>query len=107
MSIFNQEPTPFFPKNDSTTAESNSFTCISCLVAFDTGEDQRNHYKTDWHRYNLKRKVAEMTPVTQVEFAKRLEMQQEKTKSDALKSVWEQKCESCKYVQLVFIGSGC
>jgi len=100
MSFFNPEPTPFTPSSVPTTnaAESGSFTCISCLVAFDSGDDQRNHYKTDWHRYNLKRKVAEMQPITQDEFAKRLVMQQEKTKSDALKSVWETKCEACKYV---------
>ena len=40
------------------------FTCITCRVAFADGEIQRRHYKTDWHRYNLKRKVAEMPPVT-------------------------------------------
>jgi hypothetical protein len=25
---------------------------------------QREHYKTDWHRYNLKRKVVDLPPVT-------------------------------------------
>lgn len=40
------------------------FTCITCRVAFADGDIQRRHYKTDWHRYNLKRKVAEMPPVT-------------------------------------------
>lgn len=40
------------------------FTCITCRVSFADGEIQRRHYKTDWHRYNLKRKVAEMPPVT-------------------------------------------
>lgn len=33
-------------------------------MAFADGDIQRRHYKTDWHRYNLKRKVAEMPPVT-------------------------------------------
>ncbi len=41
-----------------------SYTCISCRVAFADGDVQRAHYKSDWHRYNLKRKVAEMPPVT-------------------------------------------
>ena len=41
-----------------------SFTCISCRVAFGDADLQRAHYKTDWHRYNLKRKVAELPPVT-------------------------------------------
>lgn len=40
------------------------YTCITCRVGFADGDLQRKHYKTDWHRYNLKRKVAEMPPVT-------------------------------------------
>lgn len=50
----------------------SSFTCISCRVAFKEAELQRLHYKTDWHRYNLKRKVAELPPVTSEEFQKRV-----------------------------------
>ncbi|XP_050514581.1 cytoplasmic 60S subunit biogenesis factor ZNF622 [Diabrotica virgifera virgifera] len=46
----------------------DSFTCISCRVAFKDAELQRKHYTTDWHRYNLKRKVAELPPVTAEEF---------------------------------------
>ncbi|KAM7379808.1 hypothetical protein PAMP_005330 [Pampus punctatissimus] len=49
-----------------------SYTCISCRVAFTDGEVQRAHYKTDWHRYNLKRKVADMPPVTAENFQERV-----------------------------------
>ncbi|XP_058493328.1 cytoplasmic 60S subunit biogenesis factor ZNF622 [Solea solea] len=49
-----------------------SYTCISCRVAFTDGEVQRAHYKTDWHRYNLKRKVADMPPVTADNFQERV-----------------------------------
>ncbi|XP_060939570.1 cytoplasmic 60S subunit biogenesis factor ZNF622 [Limanda limanda] len=49
-----------------------SYTCISCRVAFSDGEVQRAHYKTDWHRYNLKRKVADMPPVTAENFQERV-----------------------------------
>ncbi|XP_033991965.1 zinc finger protein 622-like isoform X2 [Trematomus bernacchii] len=50
----------------------SSYTCISCRVAFTDGEVQRAHYKTDWHRYNLKRKVADMPPVTAENFQERV-----------------------------------
>ncbi|GAB6022356.1 hypothetical protein CHUAL_006476 [Chamberlinius hualienensis] len=50
----------------------SSFTCISCRVAFQNGEIQRAHYKTDWHRYNLKRKVSELPPVTAENFQQRV-----------------------------------
>ncbi|XP_036375021.1 zinc finger protein 622 [Megalops cyprinoides] len=49
-----------------------SYTCISCRVAFADSEVQRAHYKTDWHRYNLKRKVADMPPVTAENFQERV-----------------------------------
>lgn len=42
----------------------SQYTCITCRVGFPDSEMQRTHYKTDWHRYNLKRKVAEMPPVS-------------------------------------------
>ncbi|XP_048413651.1 cytoplasmic 60S subunit biogenesis factor ZNF622 isoform X2 [Stegostoma tigrinum] len=49
-----------------------SYTCITCRVAFGDAEIQRSHYKTDWHRYNLKRKVADMPPVTAENFQERV-----------------------------------
>ena len=48
------------------------FTCITCRVSFSDAEMQRSHYKTDWHRYNLKRKVAQMPPVTAEVFFERV-----------------------------------
>lgn len=47
------------------------FTCITCHVGFREAEDQRAHYRTEWHRYNLKRKVADMRPVSQGDFEAR------------------------------------
>ncbi|KAJ1550761.1 hypothetical protein HK405_015956, partial [Cladochytrium tenue] len=49
-----------------------AFTCLACQVAFKSAEHQRDHYRSDWHRYNLKRKVADLPPVTQENFALRL-----------------------------------
>uniref|UniRef100_UPI0035902D07 cytoplasmic 60S subunit biogenesis factor ZNF622 n=1 Tax=Myxine glutinosa TaxID=7769 RepID=UPI0035902D07 len=42
----------------------SALTCITCRVVFSSAELQRAHYKSDWHRYNLKRKVANLQPVT-------------------------------------------
>ncbi|XP_037010461.2 cytoplasmic 60S subunit biogenesis factor ZNF622 [Artibeus jamaicensis] len=52
-----------------------TYTCITCRVAFEDPEIQRAHYKTDWHRYNLKRKVADMAPVTAEGFQERVRAQ--------------------------------
>nr|XP_020145605.1 zinc finger protein 622 isoform X2 [Microcebus murinus] len=51
------------------------YTCITCRVAFRDAEIQRAHYKTDWHRYNLRRKVANMAPVTAEGFQERVRAQ--------------------------------
>jgi hypothetical protein len=32
-------------------------TCNACNAGFDDEEEQRLHYRSEWHRYNLKRKV--------------------------------------------------
>ena len=59
-------------------------TCISCRVAFSDAEVQRDHYKTEWHRYNLKRKVAELPPVTLENFNDRLQEQKIKVSDDRI-----------------------
>lgn len=48
-----------------TTSTSTSFTCASCRVIFTSVEEQRVHYQSEWHRYNLRRKVADRPPVTE------------------------------------------
>ena len=52
-------------------------TQLQCFTApgvlFDTPQALRDHYKTDWHRYNLKRKVAGLPPISAASFQKRRE----------------------------------
>jgi pre-60S factor REI1 len=49
-----------------------SFTCASCRVIFENVEDQRTHYQSDWHRYNLRRKVGDLPPVTESIYKQKL-----------------------------------
>ncbi|VDN35973.1 unnamed protein product, partial [Cylicostephanus goldi] len=42
-------------ENMSTLDPATGFTCVACHLVFKTPELQREHYRTDWHRYNLKR----------------------------------------------------
>ncbi|KAI0743798.1 C2H2 type zinc-finger-domain-containing protein [Daedaleopsis nitida] len=42
----------------------NLYTCISCTIAFHSAQDQREHYRSDHHRYNMKRRVAGLPPVS-------------------------------------------
>uniref|UniRef100_A0A182MC11 C2H2-type domain-containing protein n=1 Tax=Anopheles culicifacies TaxID=139723 RepID=A0A182MC11_9DIPT len=57
---------------------------------------QREHYKTHWHRYNLKRKLAELPPVTIEEFEKRLI--QQKTEDAAAQEDQSLYCKACRKV---------
>ena len=48
--------------------------CSSCGgVKFDSLEDQRQHYKLDWHRFNLKKRLEGEPSVTEQQFEKILE----------------------------------
>ena len=78
-------------RNESTIT--TSYSCISCRVSFVDGDYQRSHYKSDWHRYNLKRKVAELPPVTKEAFEEKLAQQraeQEEQNKDTSKQ-----CQMC------------
>lgn len=74
----------------------SSFTCLNCGVRFATAEMQREHYKTHWHRYNLKRKLAELPPVTVEEFEKRLN--QQKSEDAAAQEDQSLYCKACRKV---------
>uniref|UniRef100_A0A182JLC3 C2H2-type domain-containing protein n=1 Tax=Anopheles atroparvus TaxID=41427 RepID=A0A182JLC3_ANOAO len=74
----------------------SSFTCLNCGVRFATAEMQREHYKTHWHRYNLKRKLAELPPVTIEEFEKRVN--QQKTDDAAAQEDQSVYCKACRKV---------
>ena len=74
----------------------SSFTCLNCNVRFQNAEMQRDHFKTDWHRYNLKRKVAELPPVTIEEFEKRVI--QQKNADNTAQEDQSLYCKACKKV---------
>nr|CAG4640863.1 EOG090X06E3 [Eulimnadia texana] len=72
------------------------FTCVTCQVAFKDADLQRDHYKTDWHRYNLKRKVAELPPVSAETFQQRVLAQRaQAAEQEALQS-YSTYCEACR-----------
>ncbi|KAI0314915.1 C2H2 type zinc-finger-domain-containing protein [Amylostereum chailletii] len=69
------------------------FTCLSCTIAFLTAEDQRVHYRSDHHRYNMKRRVASLPPVSVAVFNEKvLERRQE---TSVMLSPKGSTCEVC------------
>ncbi|CAN0486274.1 unnamed protein product, partial [Ectocarpus sp. 8 AP-2014] len=53
----------------------------------------KTHYKLDWHRYNLRRKVAGLAPVDQGDFDRRLAAA---LGSDAPKADFQARCLECR-----------
>lgn len=71
------------------------FTCITCRVSFADSDIQRRHYKTDWHRYNLKRKVAEMPPVTAEVFQQKVLAQRAEVEAQQQSKTKTMHCKLC------------
>lgn len=44
------------------------YTCNSCKLEFHDLQGQKEHMRSDWHRYNLKRRVAQLPPVDEETF---------------------------------------
>ncbi|KAH8553831.1 C2H2 type zinc-finger-domain-containing protein [Umbelopsis sp. PMI_123] len=82
---------------DNEEQPSGLFTCMACQVAFRSGEGQRNHYRSDWHRYNLKRKVADLPPITAAQFDQKLQVNQKNTEEKkAEQNAFTGECEACR-----------
>ncbi|KAJ5074513.1 zinc finger protein [Anaeramoeba ignava] len=45
-----------------------SFICTTCLTEFELNQDLLNHYKSEWHRFNLVRKSSSKKPVSLQQF---------------------------------------
>jgi len=60
----------------------SGLTCITCQVRFNDADMHRVHFKGDWHRYNLKRKVADLPVVTAEAFESRKEIHEKQVKID-------------------------
>ncbi|KAM0792528.1 hypothetical protein ACM66B_005197 [Microbotryomycetes sp. NB124-2] len=58
--------------------ESHPYTCVSCQLAFADAVSQRTHFASEHHTYNLRRRAAQLPPITLDLFnAKVLERQQQ------------------------------
>ncbi|PAV74798.1 hypothetical protein WR25_11816 [Diploscapter pachys] len=75
---------------------STGYTCVACQLVFTTSQIQKEHYKTEWHRYNLKRQAAELSPITQEQFelkAKAMKNEKEEQEKSAEVTFY---CGICK-----------
>ena len=46
--------------------------CSSCLTSYNNDEEYKNHYKSEFHKYNILRKMVQLAVVSKVQFEKHL-----------------------------------
>ncbi|PWY69023.1 hypothetical protein BO94DRAFT_579272 [Aspergillus sclerotioniger CBS 115572] len=72
------------------------YTCNTCLVAFRSSDAQRDHMRTDWHLYNMKRRIASLPPVSQETFNEKVLAAKATTTAAAAKASFETTCVACQ-----------
>lgn len=79
---------------------STDFSCLSCGASFPTSNDQRSHYKSEWHRYNLKRKISGLSSISKEDFDSKAEYYSSFDNTDEI--INDNQEFSCSYCTLVF-----
>ncbi|ANB15145.1 Vms1p [Sugiyamaella lignohabitans] len=61
------------PSQASITIENGKFNCSSCgTITAELPSDARDHYRKDFHKLNIKRKIENLPPLTEDEFEKQI-----------------------------------
>ncbi|KAL2755574.1 hypothetical protein ACRALDRAFT_2104590 [Sodiomyces alcalophilus JCM 7366] len=81
-------------------AASHPFTCNTCAVAYRNIDLQRGHMKSDWHRYNLKRRVASLPPISSEVFNEKVLQARATQEAAAEKAYFERTCDACERTYL-------
>ena len=55
-------------KQSESISSLNTNTCMVCSEVFDDLLEQRQHFKLDWHRYNLKKKLNDLPTISEDDF---------------------------------------
>ncbi|KAJ2998188.1 hypothetical protein NUW58_g395 [Xylaria curta] len=85
-----------FQAQPDSTPSSHQYTCNTCQVAFRYADTQKGHMKSDWHRYNLKRRVASLPPISSEVFTEKVFQARAATAAEADRAGFQQLCEVCQ-----------
>ncbi|CAM1505738.1 Fc.00g113750.m01.CDS01 [Cosmosporella sp. VM-42] len=78
------------------TSASHPYTCNTCQVAYRNIDLQKGHMKSDWHRYNLKRRVASLPPISAEVFTEKVLQARAASTAEADKVYFERVCDLCE-----------
>ncbi|KAI7779743.1 hypothetical protein LA080_000340 [Diaporthe eres] len=74
---------------------SHPYTCNTCQVAFRNSDLQKGHMRNDWHRYNLKRRVATLPPISSEVFTEKVLQARASTTAEAERAGFQTECGLC------------
>ncbi|KAM0665584.1 hypothetical protein ACQRIT_006439 [Beauveria bassiana] len=74
---------------------SHPYTCNTCQVAYRNIDLQKAHMKSDWHRYNLQRRVATLPPISAEVFSEKVLQARAATTAQTDKAYFEKSCDAC------------
>ncbi|PSR79385.1 C2H2 type zinc-finger-domain-containing protein [Coniella lustricola] len=77
------------------TSASHPYTCNTCQVAFRNSDLQKGHMRSDWHRYNLKRRVASLPPISSETFTEKVLQARATSTAEAERAGWQKECTVC------------
>ncbi|TEY44994.1 hypothetical protein BOTCAL_0338g00110 [Botryotinia calthae] len=83
------------PSVQADTNATHPYTCNTCQVAFRNSDLQRGHMRSDWHRYNLKRRVTSLPPISSEVFTEKVLQAQASSTAAASKAAYEKSCTIC------------
>ncbi|RPB20903.1 hypothetical protein L211DRAFT_489054 [Terfezia boudieri ATCC MYA-4762] len=83
------------PPTAAALLSSHPFTCNTCQVAFRSSEQQRTHMHTDWHRYNLKRRITSLPPLASEVFAEKVLHIQATNRIERERATFSKECNTC------------
>lgn len=72
----------------------NSLTCLTCHVVFPYPQLHRIHYSSEWHRYNLVRKVSQWPAISFEEFQNKISVY--KTNPNETNTKQKRNCKICQ-----------
>ncbi|KAI1172102.1 C2H2 type zinc-finger-domain-containing protein [Nemania sp. FL0916] len=85
-----------FQTQPESASTAHQYTCNTCQVAFRYADTQKGHMKSDWHRYNLKRRVASLPPISSEVFTEKVFQARAATEAEADRAGFQQLCEVCQ-----------
>ncbi|KAI1826720.1 C2H2 type zinc-finger-domain-containing protein [Xylaria intraflava] len=94
--IASNRPSSAMQAPQNPASSSHQYTCNTCQVAFRYADTQKGHMKSDWHRYNLKRRVASLPPISSEVFTEKVLQARAATTAEADRAGFQQLCEVCQ-----------